>query len=173
MAQAESPKEALPADGFFDLVPASELRLYNLRRAGSASGTMLPVGGAPSSRTQPPPPSPTQQPSLASELADMVDISTDMATDVARDLQKKANRAMDLQGRRALWEFWLFLWRSWVEATEFRQRWAEALWPRGGGPKVAKRLERSLALSDDFAMADTRGEDRDGEAREDLRRGER
>jgi hypothetical protein len=190
---AESPAEALPEDGFFDLVPASELRLYNLRPVGSTSAAEQPAGGAQSSRTQqqqqPTQQQPTQQPSLADaaldvangvarEMADMVDITADMANDAARTLQKKSSKAMDLQGRRALWEFWLWLWQSWVKATDLRQSVAEALWPRGGGPRGAKkggkgasstmseyascvaRLEHSLAMPDH--LEDARGEDRDG-----------
>ena len=75
---------------------------------------------------------------LPREFADFVDIATDMATDVAKDVQKKAEKAMDLQARRALWEFWLWLWQSWVNSTELRLQIAKLLWPRGGGPRVGK-----------------------------------
>ena len=166
------PPEKLPQDGFFDLVPASELRLYNLRPAGSNASAA--VGGAPPSRTQEPSPAQSSLANaavgVAAYVGDMVDITADMATDVTRDVQKKARKLMDLEGRKALWGLWLWLWQSWVKSTEWRHRVVDTVWRDGvkgasaasyfASGAVRLRLEHLFTLSDPVAGPDANG-DRD------------
>ena len=174
---ADAP-ETLPQDGFFDLVPASELRLYNLRPAGST--TSAPMRRPPSSGAQP---SQTQQRSptqsswadaaadtaagIARDLGDMVQINVDWTTHVARSVQKKVRPVLSLEARKALWGLWLWLWQSWVNSTDFRHSVADRVDSlRQDGVKgtsaasnyasgaVRARLEQIFAMSDPVADAD-------------------
>jgi len=172
---ADAP-ETLPPDGFFDLVPASELRLYNLRPAGSNTSAPMrpPSSGAQPSRTQQR--SPTQ-PSwadatvdtaagIARDVGDMLQINVDWTTHVARNVQKKVRPVLSLEGRKALWALWLWLWQSWVKSTDFRHGMIDRVASLGldgvkdasaasdyASSAVRARLEQVFAMSDHVADA--------------------
>ena len=171
---ADAP-ETLPEDGFFDLVPASELRLYNLRPAGAkdtTSGAMPPLGRVRQpAPTQPSPSSATWADAavdtvadVAKDAADMVDIVSDMAAGAARDVQKNAAQVMNLQLRKTLWGFWLWMWNGWVNSTDLRQR-ALAIWEQFFVETACTRGSRREGAVPDARGASRRGGDsRDGTA---------
>ena len=109
---ADAPDD-LPEDGFFDLIPASELRLNNVR----ARGASPPAATAGTGATQ----SANGRAAAPTEswFASAADQASEQAADVARDVAKA--------GRSLRWELWLAVWRSWTATGEWRQKAADAL----------------------------------------------
>ena len=140
------PPDELPDDGFFDLIPASQLRLKNLR----AHDPSAPAGVA------------TQRPSkemAAAPAQSWAAVAVDQAADVARDAAREAAKA----GRSLRWEFWLAMWRSWTSSADWREKTATALgWKDfcDGVGAVADRVSRIVQLERILAV-DIAADDRE------------
>ena len=130
------PPDELPDDGFFDLIPASQLRLKNLR----AHDPSAPAGTGATRATQRPGKGRAAEPTQ-SWAAVAVDQAADVARDAARDVAKA--------GRVLRWELWLALWRSWTSSAAWREKTATALgWKDfcDGVGAVADRVSRVVQL---------------------------
>ena len=131
-------QEELPEDGFFDLIPASELRLKNVRDRGASKPLAAAGSGAMRGDAQRLPEPPSWIASFAADKA------ADTAADVARDVAKAGGHL----GRVMLWEFWLALWRTWTASTEWRETVGAALWKDSieAVSSVADRVSRVVQL---------------------------
>jgi len=175
---AEAP-DTLPDDGFFDLIPASELRLYNLRArppTPTASGDDSSASRRAAQPVSSPPAQPSAQPSAqwsaqwsapawvavagdqAGEAA--ADLGREIAS-MGRDLARETTKMGSLVGRMMLWELWLALWQTWTKTTAWREKVGKALWREGcdGVGAVAERVSRVVRLERMLAAVEG---DRDG-----------
>jgi len=145
------PPAQLPADGFFDLAPASELRLRNLRPAGSGRP---PSGAAAADDEDGATPAAELRAGEPQPSGALLQSWTAAVGERAAEATREAAKAGGHLGRVVLWEVWLATWRSWTATTAWREKVGAALWQdsidavSSVADRVARvvRLERLLAV---------------------------